>query len=118
MQLNGDLAQKFATIQEKLHVTLGDAELSAKKVQESSLKESSLNAQIEDLNLQLKKDLDSCARIETLEQENEKLEQTLKTSITTEEHQVTICIRNLTSNNNTYLSTDVGRKPCFDGLLL
>lgn len=70
MQLNGDLAQKFATIQEKLHVTLGDAELSAKQVQESSLKESSLNAQIEDL-----------------EQENEKLEQTLKNSITTEEHQ-------------------------------
>eukprot|EP00250_Pteridium_aquilinum_P000003 c10007_g1_i1 orf=420-4058(+) len=70
MQENGDLTQKFASTQETLHATLAAAEISAKQVQEGSLKESTLNAKIEDLNLQLRKALDACAHVETLEQEN------------------------------------------------
>lgn len=79
MQENGNLAEKFASTQEKLHATLVAAEVSAKKLQESSSKESTLGVEVEDLKVQLKKALDECSQVE-------KLEQKLKSSITTEEH--------------------------------
>ncbi|KAH7438574.1 hypothetical protein KP509_04G021100 [Ceratopteris richardii] len=74
-QENGDLEQNILDVQEKLHAAIAAAELSTKQLQESSSKESSLKAQIEELDLQLKNALGVCAHVESLEREKGSLAQ-------------------------------------------
>ncbi|KAI5059117.1 hypothetical protein GOP47_0025436 [Adiantum capillus-veneris] len=75
MQENEDLRKENAGAREKLHVALAAAEISAKQVEECSLKESILRDEVENLKFQLKKAHDACVNAETLEQEKVNLAQ-------------------------------------------
>ncbi|KAH7429834.1 hypothetical protein KP509_09G068100 [Ceratopteris richardii] len=69
MQENSDLGGKLSNSQEKLQAALAAAESSAKQAHESSLRESSLQNQIEELNLHLKNALDHQQEKESLAKE-------------------------------------------------
>ncbi|MCO5608515.1 hypothetical protein L7F22_062726 [Adiantum nelumboides] len=82
-QEKGNLAQKFASAQEKLHATIEAAELSARELQAALSKETNLNSEIEDLKSQLGKAMDACCHVD-------QFQQTSENSITCEAHQTQI----------------------------
>lgn len=83
MEENGNLSAKVTSLQGQLHDALVAAEASAKKIQESSLREAALDGEVEDLKVQLEKAVHECSNIQELEQK-------LKDSVSKEEHQAQV----------------------------